>query len=402
MKKLTLVALLALLVAIPGAHARPNATPGVTSNTIVLGGSGPLSGPEVAYAGVMIGANAYFKYVNANGGVHGRRIEYRYLDDGYDPSRTVQNARRLVQQDNVFAMFNVVGTEQNLAIRPFLNAARVPQLFGGTGLRRIGREYARYRYTMGYLPSFFAEGRLYGQHVSRTRRGAKLGVLYEASDYGRELLAGVRSGLGNGTRVVGTQSYEVIDTDLSSQIVQLRRSGANVLMLMSLPKQTIGGFLAAARLGWYPPTYVSAVSVDPAVMKIVQTTAGRRAGENAITVNWMKDATQPALQRDAGVRLYKQVMRRFAPDRNVDEVVHMYGMAVAYSMVQALRAAGRSPTRDGLVRAAQRMNHQVPFMIKGITVRTSPRDYFPISRVTFYRFQRGYWRPFGRLVAAAD
>ena len=131
----------------------------MTSNRILIGGTGPLSGPEVAYAGVVLGAQAYFRYVNANGGVHGRRIEYRYLDDGYDLSRTIQATRRLVQQDRVFAMFNMVGTEQNLAVRAFLNAAKVPQLFGGTGLRKIGRESARYRWTMGYLPSFFAEGR---------------------------------------------------------------------------------------------------------------------------------------------------------------------------------------------------------------------------------------------------
>ena len=156
MSRVALVALVATLVAIPGAYARPSATPGITGSTIVLGGSGPLSGPEVAYAGTMIGAKAYFDYVNSRGGVNGRKIEYRYLDDGYDPSRTLQNARRLVQQDGVFALFNLVGTEQNLAVRPFLNALKVPQLFGGTGLRAIGREYKKYKWSMGYLPSFFA------------------------------------------------------------------------------------------------------------------------------------------------------------------------------------------------------------------------------------------------------
>jgi ABC-type branched-subunit amino acid transport system substrate-binding protein len=328
--------------------------------------------------------------------------EYRYLDDAYDPSRTIQNARRLVQQDGVFAMFNVVGTEHTLAIRPFLNAAKVPNLFAGTGLRKIARERARYPWTMGYLPSFFAEGRLYGQHVSRTRKGAKIAVLYDASEYGRELLAGVRARLGNGARIVATQPTEAIQTDLSSQIVQLRRSGANVLMILTLPKQTISGFLASARLGWYPQAYVSSVSVDPAVMKIVQASAGRRAGENALTVNWMKDASNPANAGDPAIRLYKQIMRRYEPGRNVDEVVHMYGMAVAYSMVQALKAAGRNPTRAGLLRATTRMSHQVPFMVRGVKIETSARDYFPISKVTFLRYQRGYWRPFGKLVSAAD
>jgi branched-chain amino acid transport system substrate-binding protein len=399
----TLVAVaLALLVGIPGAHARSSAAPGVSSSRVLIGGTGPLSGPEVAYAGVVLGAQAYFRHVNDNGGVHGRKIEYRYLDDGYDPSRTIQATRRLVQQDRVFAMFNMVGTEQNLAVRAFLNAAKVPQLFGGTGLRKIGREHARYRWTMGYLPSFFAEGRLYGRHLVKARRGAKVAVLHEASDYGRDLLAGFRAGIGRRGRIVGTQTYEVTDTDLTSQITQLRRSRANVLMLFSLPKQTIAGFLAAAKLGWRPPTYVSSVSVDPAVMKIVQASAGRRTGENAITVAWMKDATNPAIANDPAIKLYKRIMRRYAPDRNVDEVVHMYGMAVAYSFVETLRKAGKNPTRESLLRAATHLNHQVPFMVKGVKIQTSPRDYFPISQVRFLRYQRGYWRQFGGLVSARD
>jgi branched-chain amino acid transport system substrate-binding protein len=392
----------ALVVAVLGIAAVPAADPGVTSETILLGGTGPLSGPEVAYAGTLIGAKAYFDHVNANGGVHGRRIEYRYLDDGYDPSRTVQAVRRLVQQDRVFAIFNIVGTEQNLAVRSFLNAQRIPHLFGGTGVRTLGRDFRRYRWSMGYLPSFFAEGRLYGRHLVGTRRNAKVAVLYEASAYGRELLSGLKAGIGRKARIVAQQTYEVIDTDLSSQIAQLRRSGADVLMMFALPKQTIGGFVAANRLGWRPLTYVTSVSVDPAVMKIVQATTGSRAGENAITVQWMKDSSNPANASDPAIRLYKQIMRRHAPGRNVDEVVHLYGMAVAYTMVKALRAAGRNPTRAGLLRAATRMNHQVPFMVKGIRVKTSATDYFPISNVRFLRYRNGYWRQFGKVVAAAD
>ena len=402
MRAFAAVALLGALVAIPGAHGRPAADPGVTPSTILLGGTGPLSGPEVAYAGTMIGAKAYFDHVNANGGVHGRKIEYRYLDDAYDPSRTVQSVRRLVQQDRVFAMFNMVGTEQNLAVRPFLNAAKVPQLFGGTGVRSIGREYRRYRWSMGYLPSFYAEGRLYGRHLVQTRKNAKVAVLSEASDYGRELLAGLKAGIGRKARIVGQQTYEVTDTDLSSQIAQLRRSGASVLMMFTLPKQTIGGFVAANRFGWRPPTYVTSVSVDPAVMKIVQATTGNKAGENAITAQWMKDSTNPANANDPSIRLYKSIMRRHAAGRNVDEVVHLYGMAVAYSMVQALKAAGRNPTRAGLLRAATHLNHQVPFMVKGIRIRTSPTDYFPISDVRLLRYRNGYWRQFGKVVSAAD
>jgi ABC-type branched-subunit amino acid transport system substrate-binding protein len=402
MRRFGLAALLALVVAIPAAHARPSADPGVTSSTILLGGTGPLSGPEVAYAGVLIGAQAYFAHVNAQGGVHGRKIEYRYLDDGYDPSRTVQAVRRLVQQDRAFAIFNVVGTEQNLAVRSFLNASKVPLLFGGTGVRAMGREYRRYPWAMGYLPSFFAEGRLYGRHLVGTRRNAKVAVLYEASSYGRDLLAGLRAGIGRKATIVAQQTYEVIDTDLSSQVAQLRRSGANVLMMFALPKQTIGAFVAANRLGWRPFTYVTSVSVDPAVMKIVQATTGNKAGENAVTVQWMKDSSNPANARDPAIRLYKTIMRRYAPGRNVDEVVHLYGMAVAYSMVKVLQAAGRNPTRASVLRAATHMDHRVPFMFNGIRIKTSPRDYFPISDVRFLRYRNGYWRQFGKVVSAAD
>jgi ABC-type branched-subunit amino acid transport system substrate-binding protein len=393
--------LLAALVA-STVLAVPAADPGISSSTVVIGSTGPLSGPEVAYAGVMLGAQAYFKYVNDHGGVNGRKIDYRIVDDGYDPSRTIQATRKLVQQDKVFAMVNMIGTEQNLAVRPFLNAAKVPQLFGGTGLRSIGRTHAKYPWTMGYLPSFFAEGRLYANHLAKTKRGAKVAVLYEASDYGKDLVAGFRAGLRGRATIVETQTYEVTDTDLTSQLVQLKRSGASVLMLFSLPKQTIGGLLAASRLGWRPTTYVSAVSVDPAVMRIVQSTAGKQAGENAITVAWMKDASNPALAKDPSIRLYKSIMARYLPGRSPDEVVHLYGMAVAYSFVKALQAAGKSPTRASLLRAATHMDHQVPFMVKGIKVKTSPNDYFPISTVRFLRYQRGYWRQFGGLVAVSD
>lgn len=402
MTRALVIALAIGLASAAAGLAGPTADPGVSATAVRLGGTVPLSGEAAAFGAVGPGAKAYFDHVNANGGVHGRKIDYRYLDDGYDPSRTVQAVRRLVQQDQAFAIFNVVGTEQNLAVRSFLNASKVPLLFGGTGVRTMGREYRRYPWAMGYLPSFFAEGRLYGRHLVGTRRNAKVAVLYEASSYGRDLLAGLRAGIGRNARVVAQQTYEVIDTDLSSQIAQLRRSGANVLMMFALPKQTIGAFVAANRLGWRPFTYVTSVSVDPAVMKIVQATTGNKAGENAVTVQWMKDSSNPANANDPAVRLYKQIMRRHAPGRNVDEVVHLYGMAVAYSMVKVLRAAGRNPTRAGVLRAATHMDHQVPFMVKGVRVKTSPRDYFPISNVRFLRYRNGYWRQFGKVVSAAD
>lgn len=393
----------ALAAVVPGALAGPGADPGISSDRILIGGTAPLTGPETAYAPVARGAEAYFKQVNASGGVFNRQIEYRYVDDGYDPSRTVQATTRLVLQDRVFAIFNSVGTEHALAVRPFLNGRRVPQLFVGSGLRRIGREYKRYPWTMGYLPSFFAEGRLYGQRIRRVSPNARIAVLYESSAYGQELLAGLRNGLGPlARRIVATQPHNVTDADVSSQIARLKRSRATILAVFALPKHTILTFIAAHKLGWRPQAYMTSVSIDPAVMKSVRSSTSARTGQGAITISFLKDATNPAFANDPAVKLYRRIMSRYLPRANPGEVAHLYGMAAAYTMVDTLRRAGRNPTRAGLLRAATHLDEQNPFFRPGIRLRTTPRDYFPVSRVQFFRFGSGLWRPIGPLVPTVD
>ena len=392
-----------LATATPGALAGGSADPGISATRILLGGTAPLTGPETAYAPVARGADAYFKWVNANGGVYRRKIEYRYVDDGYDPARTVQATTRLVLQDRVFAIFNSVGTEHALAVRPFLNGRKVPQLFVGSGLRRIGREHARYPWTIGYLPSFFGEGSLYGRRIRRTAPTARIAVLYESSAYGRELLTGLRAGLlGSRARIVATQPHNVTDPDISSQIARLKRSRATTLVLFSLPKHTILSFIAAHKLGWRPQVYITSVSIDPAVMRSVRASTSTRTGEGAVTLSFLKDPTNPAFARDPAIRLYKRIMRRYLPRSNPAEAAHLYGMAVAYTMVDTLRRAGRNPTRAGVLRAATHLNERNPFFRRGIRVRTSPRDYFPVTRLQFFRFRNGIWRPIGPLVPAVD
>jgi ABC-type branched-subunit amino acid transport system substrate-binding protein len=390
--------MVALAVALPSADARTVADPGISSDRILLGGTAPLTGPETAYAPVVRGADAYFRYVNSRGGVFGRKIEFRYLDDGYDPARTVQDTLRLVQRDRVFAIFSTIGTEHVLAVRPYLNAQKVPQLFTGSGLRRIAREHARYPWTMGYLPSFFGEGALYGRRIAATRPHAKVAVLYEASDYGRELLAGLRAGLGRKARIVATQSHDVTDTDVTSQVARLKRSKADTLAVFALPKHTILTFISTHKLGWRPQIYITSVSIDPAVMGSVRASTDARTGEGAITMSFLKDPTNPASARNPAVRLYRDVMRRFLPRADPGEVAHYYGMAVAYTMVDTLRKAGRNPTRAGVLRAATHLNEVNPFFRAGIPVQTGPNDYFPVSKVQMFRFRRGLWRPFGKLV----
>src|SRR5690349_8710683 len=206
----------ALALSLPGAFA--GGSPGVTSNSILLGGTAPLTGPETAYAPVARGAQAYFAYVNAHGGVYKRKINYKVLDDAYDPSKTVQATRQLVQQDQVFAIFNSIGTEHVLAVRPYLNQVGVPQLFVGSGADVIAKQKAKYKWTMGYLPSFSGEGAVYGRYIAKHMRGTTIGVLYEDSEYGNELFRGLKKGLAGKARIVATRTYEVTDSDVKTQV----------------------------------------------------------------------------------------------------------------------------------------------------------------------------------------
>src|ERR671935_2922582 len=228
-KRVLLCALLAA-VAAGAAGARPLATPGVTSTEIKLGGSVPLSGEASASGNVARGAEYYFKYVNDHGGVFGRKISYKYLDDGYDPGRAVQNTIRLVQQDGVFAMFNTLGTNNNLAIRKFLNQAQVPQLFVASGATTFGRDYKQFPWTIGYIPPYSEEGRIYGQYIVKHVKRAKIALLYQDDDYGRDLVSGLRKGLGEKAgSIVAKVGYDPTTTDVQPQIAQLKASKANVL-----------------------------------------------------------------------------------------------------------------------------------------------------------------------------
>ena len=400
MKRLLVLATIAAVAAIPSAQAGPAKDPGVTATQVVLGGTAPLSGPGVAYAPVARGADAYFRYVNSRGGVHGRKIRYVYKDDAYDPAQTVQKTRELVQQDQVFAIFNSVGTEHNLAIRPFLNQTKTPQLFVGTGASSIGDAYKRFPWTMGYLTSFRGEGAIYGRHIAKTMPRARIAVLHENSDYGRDLLAGLRKGLGaKANRIVDVETYEVTDSDQNAQMAKLKASGANTLMLFALPKQTIQAFIAADRLGWRPQVFVNAVSVDPFVMNVARSNTNNRTTQGAITTAFLKDPTDPALAKDPGVRLYKRLMRKYLPGHE-DEVAHIYGMAAAHTMVDALRKAGKQLSRNSLIDAATHLDERDnPFLVSGVVVKTSPRDYYPISRTRLLRYDRGRWKQFGGFLA---
>ena len=382
------------------AVAAPTATPGVTPNTITIGGTIPISGPAAAYGSVGRGAEAYFKYVNSRDGVFGRRIVYKYLDDGFEVPKTIQLTRQLVEQDNVLAIFNSVGTEHAIAIRSYLNDRKVPHLFVGSGVSKLATERRKYPWSMGYLPSFAGEGAIYGRHVAANRPRARIAVLYENSDFGKDMLNGLRRGLGTKGKIVATQSYEITTSDVSSQMARLKSARADTLMLFATPQFAIFGYVGAFRLGWHPQVYVTSVSISPDIMKIAKFATSQKHVDGSLSIAFVKDPTSNQWAKDKTVRLYKSVLKRFLPNAKPDDVFNYYGMAVAYTMVDTLRKAGRNPTREGVLRAATHLSETNPFLLPGVRIQTSPSDYFPMDKVKLARYRGTHWRYFGKLVTA--
>jgi ABC-type branched-subunit amino acid transport system substrate-binding protein len=251
---------------------------------------------------------------------------------------------------------------------------------------------------MGYLPSFVGEGAVYGRYIAKHMKGTTIGVLAESSEYGKELVRGLKSGLKGKARIVSSQTYEVTDVDVKTQVDRLKASGAKTFMIFALPKQALQSFIYADKDGWHPKVFITSVSIDPFVMNIARLNTGGRATNGAISLAFLKDPTDKRLAKDKAVKLYKSILKKFGSGANPDAVAHLYGMAVAFTMVDALKHAGKNPTRASLLKAATHLNERNnPFMRKGIAVRTS--DYYPIDRVQLQRYKKDRWVPVGGLVS---
>ena len=400
MRRAVALLVVALAVGIPAASAGRQDAPGVTPTTVLIGGTVPLTGPAAAFGVVGPGAAAYFAYVNDHGGVNGRKIIYKYYDDGYDPAQTVQLTRQLVQQDNVLAVFNTIGTPNALAVQPLLNQLKVPGLFAGTGASAFN-DYKQYPWTMGYLPSFSAEGAIYGRQIAATKPKAKIGVLYENSDFGNDMVAGLRKGLGGKAKIVAALGYEATDTDVASQVSRLKGAGANTFMIFATPLFAIKSYIDMHKLGWRPQVYVSSVSIEPTIMQIATASTSRATTAGSTSIAFVKDPTQPKWAKDPATKLYRQIMARYDPTGRPTDVYNFYGMAVAYTMVDTLKKAGRNLTRDSLMKAATHLNEAGnPFLLPGIVLRTTPTDYFPMDQAALFRYLKGIWAQQGPLVPA--
>ncbi len=391
MRRIALLALVALGVT-AAAGATTSADPGVTATTVLIGGTVPLSGEAAAFGSVGPGAKAYFDWVNARGGVNGRKIEYRYYDDAYNPAQTVQLTRRLVEQDQVLAIFNSVGTANNLAIREYLNAQKVPHLFAGDGSVALGSSPTTYPWTIGFLPSYRGEGAVYGRDLAKRRPKAKIAVLFENTELGKDMTRGLSRAIARkGPRIVASEPYEYTSADVSSQVAKLKASGADTLMLFATPKFMIQAIVAAHKLGWRPQLYVASVSIEPTIMGIAKANAPELT-KGALSIAFVKNPSDPIWAKDPAVALYRSILKQHAPSARPTDVYNWYGMTVAWTMVETLRKAGKSLSRASLLKAARSLDtSRNPFLLPGIRVATGARDSYPLETLYLYRYDNAQW-----------
>ena len=379
-------------------RSRASATPGVTSSEISLGGTFPLSGAMRLWRQRRGGALAYFKYVNAKGGVFGRKIDFTYLDDAYDPGRVENNTIGLVQQEQVFAVFSCLGTNNNLAVRERLNDKKVPQLFVSSGATTFGRDYKRYPWTIGYIPPYSAEGAIYGKYVVGTIEGARSPCSTRTTTTGATCSAGLHRGLGKKAgSIVAKVGYDPTSTDVQPQVTRTEGIGANVFMVFAFGKFSLQAFNAVSRLNWKPQIFVNDVSSASALMLAVP----QKAANGAISIVFGKDPASPQWSKDKGVSLFRTILKKYGDGigtRDLKDGYFSVGMATAYTMVTTLKKAGKNLTRDSLMRAATHLNEKNnPFILPGIVVHTTPTSRFPITQVGLQRYHNGRWVSFGGL-----
>ncbi|MGZ8648383.1 MAG: ABC transporter substrate-binding protein, partial [Solirubrobacteraceae bacterium] len=303
------------------------ADPGITKTAIKLGGSYPFSGPASAYGTIGEGAKAYFKFLNDKGGVNGRKIDFVTLDDGYEPPRALQNARRLVQQEKVFAMFNTLGTPNNLAIWDFLNEQKVPHLFLATGASSWGEDIGAHPYTIGWQPNYVTEAKVYADYLKKEKPGAKVAVLYQNDGFGKDLLGGFEAGIeGSGVKVVEKESYNVTDPTVAAQVGRLARSSADTFLNITTPKFSAQAIATIAKSDWKPLHILNNVGASKS---LVLKPVGLQNAKGIVSTSYFKDPEDPQWADDPAMMEYKVAMKKYAPRANAEEQLNMYGWAVA-------------------------------------------------------------------------
>jgi ABC-type branched-subunit amino acid transport system substrate-binding protein len=396
---LNLVAASAIAVAlsISSAYAQKKYDPGATDTEIKVGQTVPFSGPASAYATVGKAQAAYMKMINDQGGVNGRKINLIQYDDAYSPPKTVEQVRKLVEGDEVLLTFQIIGTAPNAAVQKYLNAKKVPQLFAATGAARF-TDPKNFPWTFGFNPSYFVEGRIYGQYILKEHPNAKVGVLYQNDDLGKDYLNGLKVGLGDkaAKMVVAEVSYELSDPTIDSQILRIKDAGADLFFSASTPKQAAQAIKKIAELGWHP---VHILDINANSVGAVMKPAGLEASKGVISVGYVKDPSDPTSKDDPGMQRYLAFMEKYYPDGDKYSSLNVYGYITAQLLVQVLKQCGDDLTRENVLKQATHLsNVELDLLLPGITVTTTPNDYRVNKQLQMVRFDGERWQRFGSIV----
>jgi branched-chain amino acid transport system substrate-binding protein len=395
MLALTLVAALAMVAGPALAQ-----TVGVTATEIKVGNTNPYSGAASAYGTIGKVITAYFKKVNEEGGINGRKINFITYDDGYAPPKTVEMVRRLVEQDQVALVFQTLGTPTNSAIHKYVNQQKVPHLFVATGATKWG-DPKNFPWTMGFQPNYQTEGHIYAQYTLKNVKEPKIGILYQNDDYGKDYLKGFKDGLGEAGRkmIVMEQTYEVTDPTIDSQIVNLKNSGANVFFNVTIPKFAVQAIKKAHDIGWKPLHLLNNVSAS---VGVVMRPAGAEASKDAISVQYLKDPTDPEWANDPPMKEWKAFMAKYYPEGNLQDAFNVYGVLVSQTLVQTLKQCGNDLSRANIMKqAASLKDLSLPLLLPGIKVNTSATDFYPLEQEQLIRFDGEKWVRFGELYDAS-
>jgi branched-chain amino acid transport system substrate-binding protein len=388
----------ALLTGSRVAFAQKKYDDGASDTEIKIGHTNPYSGPASAYGVIGKTIQAYWKTVNENGGINGRKVNFITYDDGYSPPKTVELIRQLVEQDKVLCTFNTLGTPTNTAIHKYMNAKKVPMLFVATGASKWGKP-KEFPWTMGYQPDYHTEAVIYAKHLLANVKDAKIGVLMQNDDYGKDYWEGFKEGLGKeGSRIAKHVSYEVTDPTVDSQVIQLKDSGANVFFNIATPKFAAQAMRKAGDIGWKPVIYLNNVSSSVAsTMK----PAGFDNVQGVITAQYLMDPTDKQWDTSPDMKMWVEWMKKSNPGASLQDASNVFAYSVSFLMHETLKKCGDNLTRENVMKqAASHQKLKVPLLLPGITVNTSPTDYYPIQAVQLSRFKGETWELFGDVMHA--
>jgi ABC-type branched-subunit amino acid transport system substrate-binding protein len=372
---------------------------GATDTEIKLGNIMPYSGPASSWGVIGKTEAAYFRKINADGGINGRKIKFISYDDAYSPPKAVEQARKLVESDEILLIFHPLGTPSNSAIQKYMNEKKVPQLFVASGAAKWNNP-RQFPWTMGWQPNYQSEGRIYAKYILNERPTGKIGILYQNDDFGKDYVKGIADGLGTkaASMIVGEESYETSDPTIDSHVVALKSEGADIFISITAPKFAAQSIKKVAELGWRPLFILNSTGTSTgAVMK----PAGIENGQNIISAAYLKDATDPQWKDDAGIKNFDAFLLKYFPEGNREDGYVMTGYSVAQTMVHVLKKCGDDLTRANIMKQAASIESlELEGLLPGITINTSATDFAPIKQFQMRKFKGDRWVLFGDIISS--